>query len=250
MANEKRSRTNLIAGALSSGMTVGDTVMSSAALADLAVIDATNHAAIILFVADSNGRITAKEIIYVTAHTAAATTATVARGQEGTVALAWASASKWVHAATAKDFDGAGGGSGLIAMTAYNPGVKVVATRNSLTFADLDATNLAVTFVAPPSGKVMVRLSASAFTDIGGNEHLWNLRDAVGDVAGTTVGCTSNSSNFNGVTRVIQKTGLTPGTTYTWKWGWAVGTVGGVGSRIQYGGNTGAAVMEVWAVNV
>lgn len=250
MANEKRLRTNSVAGALTASISAIDTSMSSAGLADLGVVDATNHAAITIFAVDGNGRITAKEIVYVTAHTAAATTATIARAKEGTSAAAWGAGATWSHSPTSKDFDGSGGGSGLIGFTAYNPAVRVVQTRNSLTFADLDAANLAVSFVAPPSGKVLVRLSASAFTDIAGNEHLWNLRDSGGDIAGTKVGASSMSNNFGGMSRVISVTGLTPGTTYSWKWGWAVAVVGGVGARIQYGDSTGPASMEVWAVNL
>lgn len=249
MANEKRSRTHSVAGVLSAGISGAAATMNSDGLADLGVIDATNHAAITLFAADGNGRILTKEIVYVTAHAAGATSATIARGKEGTAAQAWVNSTTWAHAATAKDFDGVGGGTGLIGFTQYNPAVRAVQTRNSLTFADLDATNLVVAFVAPPSGRVMVRLSASAFVDTV-QEHLWNLRDSGGDIAGTKVGASSVSNNFAGVTRPIYVTGLTPGTTYTWKWGWAVSALGGVGSRIQYGDVTGPAVMEVWAINL
>lgn len=103
MANELRSRTNLVAGAISTALASGDTTMASAGLGDLGVIDSTNHAAIVLFAADSAGRITAKEIVYVTAHTASATTATIARAKESTSAVAWVVGSTWAHAATALD---------------------------------------------------------------------------------------------------------------------------------------------------
>jgi hypothetical protein len=105
MANEKRLRTNLVAGALSGALTTSDTTMSSAGLADLGVVDTTNHAAIAIFSADATGRVTAKEVVYVTAHTAAATTATILRAQESTTATAWSSATTWAHASTAKDFE-------------------------------------------------------------------------------------------------------------------------------------------------
>lgn len=104
MANEARSRTNLVAGVISVGLASGDVSMSSAGLADLGVIDTTNYAALTLFIADTNGRITAKEIVWVTAHTASATTATIARAKEGTSAVAWAVLSTWAHTATALDF--------------------------------------------------------------------------------------------------------------------------------------------------
>lgn len=108
MANEKRVRADGVAGALSSGLAAGATAMNSAALADLPVVDATNHAAITIFTVDGNGRFTAREVVYVTAHTAAATSATVLRGQEGTSDRTWASGAAWAHGPTTKDHTGSG----------------------------------------------------------------------------------------------------------------------------------------------
>lgn len=121
MANEIRVRGNFAAGALDAALTNVATSMSSPALADLPAIGATEHAAISLFIADSNGRITSKEIVYVTAHTASATTATILRGQEGTTGVAWAIGDKWEHSATALDFGGA--------WTAYTPTWTAVTTN-------------------------------------------------------------------------------------------------------------------------
>lgn len=104
MANEKRVRAGGVAGALSSGLAIAGTSMSSAGLADLPAVDTTNHAALTLFTTDSNGRVTKREIVYVTAHTAAATTATIVKAQEGTTDQAWSTGDKWVHAPTARDY--------------------------------------------------------------------------------------------------------------------------------------------------
>lgn len=104
MANATRVRANFVAGALDAALTSSATSMSSPALADLPAIGATEHAVISLYTADSNGRITAKEIVYVTAHTTAATTAAIERGKEGTTGVAWASGDKWEHGATTADF--------------------------------------------------------------------------------------------------------------------------------------------------
>lgn len=105
MANEKRVRANLVGGALDAGLVTTGTSMSSPGLADLPVVDSTNHAAITLFTRNSDGRYTAKEIVYVTAHSSSATTATIARGQEGTSdpGTTWASGTKWVHSTTKRD---------------------------------------------------------------------------------------------------------------------------------------------------
>lgn len=103
MANESRSRAGGVAGALSAAVAAGDTSISSAGLADLAVVDTTKHAALTVYTADANGRVTKREVVWVTAHTAAATTATVVRAQEGTTAQAWAVGDKFVHGPTVRD---------------------------------------------------------------------------------------------------------------------------------------------------
>lgn len=94
MANELRARFNLVSGALSSSLTNVATSMSSAGLANLGVVDATNHAAITI----------ENEIVWVTAHTAGATTATILRHQENTSAAAHSSGVAWEHGPTALDF--------------------------------------------------------------------------------------------------------------------------------------------------
>lgn len=93
MANEIRSRFNLVSGSLTSGISNSDTTISSAGLANLGVIDSTNYAPIII----------GTEIIWVTAHSAAATTATVVRAKEGTSAVSHAANATWVHGPTVQD---------------------------------------------------------------------------------------------------------------------------------------------------
>lgn len=103
MANERRLRSGFVAGVTTTALTNVATSMASAALADLPAVDSTAHAPIVFTTVDANGRVTAKEVIYVTAHTAAATTATILRAQEGTTALAWTNADKWQHGPTVRD---------------------------------------------------------------------------------------------------------------------------------------------------
>lgn len=95
MANDIRVRPNFVAGALSADMASGATSMSSAGLADLPAIGSTEHTAIEFFTRDATGRVTKKEIVWVTAHTAAATTATIVRGKEGTTAQNWVTNDRW-----------------------------------------------------------------------------------------------------------------------------------------------------------
>lgn len=103
MANEIRVRANFAAGALSAAMLTGDTLIQSAGLADLPAIGATEYAPVAIFRTDSNGRVIQKEVVWVTAHTAAAVTATVTRGKEGTSAQAWNIGDRWSHTDTALD---------------------------------------------------------------------------------------------------------------------------------------------------
>jgi len=93
MANEIRTRFNFVSGTLSSSLTNVATSMSAAGLANLGVIDSTNYAAIAI----------ENEIVWVTAHTAGATTATILRAQEGTSAVAHNSGVAWQHGPTAAD---------------------------------------------------------------------------------------------------------------------------------------------------
>lgn len=76
------------------------TTMNSAGLANLAAI-ASQHAVITLDPLRAAG---APEIIVVTAHTGAATSATVARGAYGTSARQHAQGTLWVHAPITEDF--------------------------------------------------------------------------------------------------------------------------------------------------
>ena len=103
MANERRIRQDFVAGQLSAGMLAGDTLMQSASLADLAAVPATHMAALALFRTDNAGRVIQKEIVYVTAHTAGATSATVTRGREGTTAQVWNAGDRWSLTSLASD---------------------------------------------------------------------------------------------------------------------------------------------------
>jgi hypothetical protein len=133
----------------------------------------------------------------------------------------------------------------LLATKTYNPGTATTVNTTSGTFADIDATNLVVTFTAPASGQVIVRLesgSVGATT----SELSWNIRESTSDVGGTAQAV---HYNFTGNVRLCKSvliTGLTAGSSHTYKWGHArtsgSGTVGTL-----YGGGWGQAVMEVWA---
>lgn len=95
MANEIRLRPNFVAGGLSADMASGVTTMQSGGLADLGTVDATNHVAITLWRTDLAGRVTQKEIVWMTLHTASATSGTIVRAREGTTAQNWLTGDRW-----------------------------------------------------------------------------------------------------------------------------------------------------------
>lgn len=96
-----RLRSNNVFGTLTDNpLTNVATVMNAAGLANLAAVTGTDVAVVTLDPNRVNG---APEIVYVTAHTAAATSATILRGQEGTAARQHPSGTFWTHSPTAVD---------------------------------------------------------------------------------------------------------------------------------------------------
>jgi hypothetical protein len=246
VSNELRVRTNFLGGLTEDNpLSSVATTLTSAGLAALPAIGSTQHLPIIL---DPDGVGGNPEIAYITAHTALATTATVTRGQEGTIARAHDRDTPWLHGPTVKDFDAAGGGSGLIGYTAYNPSVVDTVTT-STAHADLDATNLAVSFTVPPSGKVLIGLGGVA--GVGNTTELaWGLRESTTDIVTASVMYQGGTPFiFSALHKRFQVTGLTPGTAKTYKWSHARAS-GASTAQTSYGGKHAAAVMEVWAVNL
>lgn len=102
MANELAIRTNFVGGLVENNpLNASDTTLTSAALAAMAVVDATNHCTVIL---DPDGIAGPPEIVWVTVHTAGATTATLLRAVESTSARNHNIDTPWIHAPTAADY--------------------------------------------------------------------------------------------------------------------------------------------------
>lgn len=133
-----------------------------------------------------------------------------------------------------------GAGGGMLASTIYDPATKVDASISSGTFADVDATNLAVAFTVPASGKVLVRLNGYAAA--GANGISWGLREGTTNLDDRLV----RYQDEGGSSATFVISGLTPDAAKTYKWSHAR-TVGSTTVITQYGGIQGAAVMEVWA---
>lgn len=131
----------------------------------------------------------------------------------------------------------------ILGATSYRPGTATSNDITSTTFVDADATNLAVSFVAPDGGRVIVKLSCDAAAVTASSDYYWNLRDAVGDVSGSDfhAGFTTSPSR---ITAEFMMTGLSTGTTYTWKWG-VRASASANAARLRYGGQHGAAFMSV-----
>lgn len=132
------------------------------------------------------------------------------------------------------------GSSGLLAVVSYTKGTDTPYTTTSTSYVDVDATNLAVTFTAPASGNVLVRLTGTAQMGAANNGY-WGLREASTTIKqGLAVGVT----NAHGATVAFHVTGLTPSSSYTYKWAWKVST----NTQTMFTGPAhGPNVMEVWA---
>lgn len=96
-----RVRTNFVSGNVDNApLAVGDQTLESAELADLPEIASPDVAVLVL------GPLTeAPEIVHVTAHSAGATTATIARAREGSAEAEWAQGTGWDHAPTVRDYE-------------------------------------------------------------------------------------------------------------------------------------------------
>lgn len=147
-------------------------------------------------------------------------------------------------AGTSTEFPAAGGGSslgGIIAVNSYNPGTLANYSTSSTASADMDATNMAVTFTAPSSGKVLVRLTGVSVTNNSAGQHSWSLRE------GTTVvdsAFASDGTSLGLRTAEFLITGLTPGSSHTYKWAHYVSNASHSGTTYA-GGATGATSNSV-----
>lgn len=246
MPNELRRLYNFQGGLVEDNpLAAAATVLTSAGLAALPAVGATEHVPVTF---DPDGIEGAPFVKWITAHTAGASTATVtAAGQEGTTARQVSRDTPWVLAATRLDYPSQPGGSGLLGLTSYRAAADTTYTTTATAPVDLDAANLAVTFVVPSSGKVLVRLLGFANVDANSYTLRWLLREGAADVTGT-IQPTSSLVGAMGAGTVHVVAGLTPGTEKTYKWGWYLSAAGT--GRAYSGPLFGALTMEVWSVNV
>lgn len=145
---------------------------------------------------------------------------------------------------------GGGSAAGVLAVTAYNPGTLASYPCTTTTAADVDATNLAVTFTAPASGKVLVKLHGfyqPAINSAGYTSYFWTLQEGTTTVASRTMQGYNYSSAADQIgTAEFYITGLTPGSSHTYKWAHRTDVANKPG-RVYAGGIAGAAIMQVTA---
>lgn len=140
--------------------------------------------------------------------------------------------------------------SALLASHQYSPATVVVVNTTSSTFADVDATNMAITFTVPASGSVIV--AAAGEVQAGSGSVLcWNLRQGAADVANTIARVAYGSASTVGVRANyrVKITGLTPEASVTYKLGQARAVGAEVCStRASDDADAGPLLMEVWEV--
>lgn len=249
MANEKRVRALAVGGLVEDNpLSSSATTLTSAGLAALPAIGSTEHAVI---VADPDGLSGAPEVIYVTAHTAGAGTATIVRGQETSTARQHDRDTPWIHGPTLKDWDGPLGGVGIIALMKYLPGTDQLVQITATTPTVVDATNLKIVFTAPPSGKVLHTVTMEAFHDNAGGWGGVAMLDATNALI-----TGSKKRVFYGATATpvagqpaftYYETGLTAGTSYERR---LAGYVDTGRINFEYGPSAGDVTWKVEAVNV
>lgn len=195
-----------------------------------------------LSILNSNGKV--REVVHLTAYTSGATTGTIARGKEGTTGVSHASGATVQQGALVDDC------TGVLAVKKYAPASFTEVSTTSASFVDVDATNLVITFTAPPSGNVLVTLEAN--TRIGGTGAAiqWALRDGSTTVTNSMVQVVYdlNASSVRR-TATIYLTGLTPRQSYTWKWAWLRFVGAGTPTvYMAFGGDAGGAVPALMVV--
>lgn len=134
---------------------------------------------------------------------------------------------------------------GVLASTTYNPAGNATPTTTSTTYVDVDATNILVSFRAPPSGKVRVTTSLYARNNTGGQVVKFNLREGSSDLTGTGQSVTDASTGAR-IAYEATVSGLVPGSVHTYKLGWRA--VGGTASCSYGGTDVGPVVMTVVAL--
>lgn len=143
---------------------------------------------------------------------------------------------------------GAAAASELLALKVYGTeGVSAGSWgTSSATQADVDATNAAVTFTAPASGKVLVRVTALMRVDTLAKGGYLGLRESTTDLITKEIVLLPNTAGlpYATISRTFYLSGISAGS-HTYKLAFAVDTVATF--SIFYGNGNGPLTIEVWA---
>lgn len=135
---------------------------------------------------------------------------------------------------------------GLLGHCTYDPASTSTYTTSGA-LGDVDSTNLLVTFVAPASGTVLVTLTARTATSAAVNAW-YGLRESSTQVGGLALILpVSTGSVYQPRTATIKVTGLTPGSSHTYKWAFAASGASFLIKAGQSANDEGAATMTVVA---
>lgn len=142
---------------------------------------------------------------------------------------------------------GVGGGStGLLAVASYGPGTTGTYTTTT-TQADVDGTNVRITFTAPASGNVLIRATFQAFPNSTTGSLRLGLRESTTDIVNAQqVAADLATNDLILVSWAAYLTGVTAGShtyklaashaTNSWTLRWGDGA-----------GDPGPVVLEAWA---
>ncbi len=144
---------------------------------------------------------------------------------------------------------------GLLASAVYDPSsVATKSTASLVAMTAIDTTNLRVSFVAPSSGIVLVRLRGTITNTSGSTlSPLWGVLDGATvrlrvrgagarNVQGSAGTAATDQFAYEATGLV---TGLTPGTTYTWDAAYGVEGAGTT-SAIKMGGPNNTTTNDAW----
>jgi hypothetical protein len=149
----------------------------------------------------------------------------------------------------------------LLAQVLYDPATAVSQpTTAALAMTALDTTNLRLTFTAPSSGNVMIRMGgcvshgATTFAQVMLGVLQGSTIIGRGDPIGSLKTSAVNTAMLGGETSFIV-TGLTPGSNYTWDAAYDV-ELGVASTGLKYGGPNdttannafGGFFFEIWGV--
>jgi hypothetical protein len=139
---------------------------------------------------------------------------------------------------------------GLLARAQYAPSSSTTFSTTSTSPEAISSEHLAVSFVAPPSGDVLIRLEAMIENETAGDKVAWMLLDSESKQHGPAgIASPSNTNGIRSLTILV--TGLSHGTTYTYDWAWAVSAGKGimvVQAVVSPWTNAASpATIEVWA---